>query len=126
MEGIKNCVNKLRTQWPILLSGLLLISLTGCDQPPPPPQADVRITDRPIATVYKIKPATDTQTVRCYRVQNNTMVEMTNLQSEQLVNIVAVEEGLLQFDDQLWLHIYPRLTHRPSCYVNVDNLIPYG
>jgi hypothetical protein len=108
------------------LSGLLFALVSGCEQPAPPPQADIRITDRPVATIYKVKAATDTQTVRCYRLQNTGMTEMTRLQDEQLVNIVAIEEGLLQFDNQLWLHIYPRLTHRPSCYVNVDNLIPYG
>ncbi|MEZ5536696.1 MAG: hypothetical protein R3F02_13855 [Thiolinea sp.] len=110
----------------IIWPGLLILSLAGCDQPPPPPQADIRITDRPIATVYKIRTGSATETVSCYRITNNSMTEMTSLQSEQLVNIVAIEEGLLKFDNQLWLHIYPRLTHRPSCYVNVDNLIPYG
>lgn len=106
----------------LLLSGLLMMS--GCDNPPPP-QADVKITDRPVATVYKVK-ATGTETVQCYRIQNADMTKITQLQSDQLVNIVAVEEGLVKFDDQLWLQIYPRLTHRPGCYVNVDNLIPYG
>lgn len=109
-------------------SGLLLsaiAALSGCNETPPP-QADIRITDRPVATVYRIKADENTDGVRCYRIQQDGMTTMTRLQSEQLVDIVAVEEGLLQFNNQLWLHVYPRLTHRPSCYVNVDNLIPYG
>lgn len=115
-------MNRQVKTYPILLTGLLLMA--GCDSPPPP-QVDVRITDRPIATIYKIK-ATNTEKVQCYRIQNADMTKITTLHSEELVNIVAVEEGLIQFDNQLWLQIYPRLTHRPGCYVNVDNLIPYG
>ncbi|MGB1257627.1 MAG: hypothetical protein ACPG51_17285 [Thiolinea sp.] len=52
--------------------------------------------------------------------------QMTVLQENQLVTIVAVEEGLRRFNNELWLHIYPKLSHRPSCYVNVNNLIPYS
>ncbi len=110
----------------LLSSGLLLTMLGGCHETPPPPQADIRITNRPVATVYKVKADTNADYVRCYRIQQNNITEMTRLQNEQLVDIVAVEEGLLRFNHQLWLHVYPRLTHRPSCYVNVNNLIPYG
>ncbi len=124
MEAME-CINKIMdalNKAPLLLSGLLMIS--GCDNPPPP-QADVRITNRPVATVYKVK-ATNTGIVQCYRIQSSGMTKITQLQSGQLVDIVAVEEGLIKLNDKLWLQIYPRLTHRPGCYVNVDNLIPYS
>lgn len=124
MEAME-CINKIMdalNKAPLLLSGLLMIS--GCDNPPPP-QADVRITNRPVATVYKVK-TTNTGIVQCYRIQSSGMTKITQLQSGQLVDIVAVEEGLIKLNDKLWLQIYPRLTHRPGCYVNVDNLIPYS
>ena len=123
MEAME-CINKIMNalnKTPLLLSGLLMVS--GCDNPPPP-QADVRITDRPVATVYKVR-ATNTDNVQCYRIRNSAMAKITTLKNEQLVEIVAIEEGLIKFNDKLWLQIYPRLTHRPGCYVNVDNLIPY-
>ena len=126
MKGTNNIMNILKKSLLIIWPGLLALPLNGCDQPPSPPPAEMHLTDRPVATVYKIKAAPGTEKVSCYRITTNSMTEMTRLQSEQLVNIVAIEEGLLQFNNQLWLHIYPRLTHRPSCYVNVDNLIPYS
>nr|CAA6827296.1 MAG: Unknown protein [uncultured Thiotrichaceae bacterium] len=121
MECLNKTVNRLNAT-PLMISGLLLLS--GCEEPPAP-QADIRITDRPVATVYKIKSAGN-ENVQCYRIQNSDMTQVTTLKSEQLVDIVAVEEGLVSLNDKLWLQVYPRLTHRPSCYVNVDNLIPYG
>ena len=120
MECINKIMNALN-KTPLLMSGLLVIS--GCDNPPPP-QADVRITNRPVATVYKIR-ATKTDNVQCYRIRNSVMTKITTLKNKELVEIVAIEEGLVKFNDKLWLQIYPRLTHRPGCYVNVDNLIPY-
>lgn len=100
--------------------------LSACDDAPPPPAADIRITSRPIATIYKIKATDAAQRVQCYQIRDNQLTTLTTLPSDDLVDIVAVEEGLRQHHGELWLHIYPRLTHRPSCYVNVNNLIPYS
>ena len=82
--------------------------------------------DRPVATTYKIKTNGDADTVQCFRIQNTEISQLTTLKKDQLVDIVAVEQGLRRFDGQLWLNIYPKLTHRPSCYVNINNLIPYS
>ena len=104
---------------------LLVVLLSACDEPPPP-AATLHITSRPVATTYKIKPAEAAQTVACYLIQNDQLKPLTVLPRDDLVDIVAIEEGLRPHQGDLWLHIYPRLTHRPSCYVNVNNLIPYS
>jgi hypothetical protein len=46
------------------------------------------------------------------------------LRNGQLVDLVAEQEGIIQRGTQFWLHVYPRLSHRPSCYLNVDSLVP--
>ncbi len=81
---------------------------------------------RAIATTYKVKADKHTVGVKCYQMNTTKRSPLTFIAQDQLVKIVAIEEGLRYFDGELWLRVYPPLTHRPNCYVNVDNLIPYS
>ena len=108
---------------------LLLISIlnTGCNDSSGSRSIALFDTgNRSVATLYKIRTTPPETRVACYLLQNNSVEILTTLQKNELVEIVAIEEGLLPYDGQLWLRIYPPLSHRPNCYVNVDNLIPYG
>lgn len=104
---------------------MLMLILTGCEDSALAIAA-LPGESRTVATTYKVKPDTDTTTVECYRINTEGRSPMTNLPKNQLVEIVSVEDGLRRFDGKLWLRVYPPLSHRPNCYVNIDNLIPYS
>lgn len=123
MEGIRNMAREMILFRLMLLA--VILTLTGCDDTVVP-ETDLNNKDRSVATLYKIKAGDNTGTVACFRINVTEISQMTVLQENQLVTIVAVEEGLRRFNNELWLHIYPKLSHRPSCYVNVNNLIPYS
>ena len=108
----------------LTLSALLLI-LTGCDDNALAIAA-LPNEGRTIATTYKIKTTGDNQKVACYRINADGLSTVRLLGGNQFVKIAAVEDGLRRFNGELWLNIYPPLSHRPTCYVNVNNLIPYS
>lgn len=104
---------------------MLMLVLNGCDDNAFAVAA-LPEERRAVATVYKIKSDTAMNRVNCYRINAQGRSPMTVLTKNQLVKIVAIEDGLRRFDGQLWLNIYPPLSHRPNCYVNINNLIPYA
>lgn len=107
-----------------MLSTILPV-LTACDNNVLAVAA-LQNENRTVATVYKIKTDESDDKVECYRINASGRSPMTILKKNQLVDIVAIKDGLRRFEGELWLNIYPRLSHRPSCYVNINNLIPYG
>ena len=106
------------------LSVLMLI-LAGCEDTVLAVAA-LPSASRTIATIYKIQAGENTNVVECYRINADGRSPMTLLQKNQKVEIVAIEDGLRRFDGELWLNVYPPLSHRPTCYVNINNLIPYS
>lgn len=106
------------------LSVLMLI-LTGCEDNVLAIAA-LPSESRAIATTYKVKTDSDSNNVKCYRINAEGRSPMTIIPKNQLVKIVSIEDGLRRFDGQLWLNVYPPLSHRPNCYVNINNLIPYS
>ncbi len=104
---------------------VLMLVLTGCEDNALAIAA-LPNESRTIATTYKIKTDENNKTVECYRINNTGRSPITILEKGQLVKIVAIEDGLRRFEGELWLNIYPPLSHRPNCYVNINNLIPYS
>ncbi|MFI0399882.1 MAG: hypothetical protein ACH34X_12410 [Thiolinea sp.] len=85
------------------------------------------ISSRPIATVYKVNTITiDYAPIECRRSPAKNSDVMIRLYNGSLVDLVALEEGMLKRDDTYWLHVYPPLSHRPSCYIDVRYLVPYA
>lgn len=85
------------------------------------------ISSRPIATVYKVNTASiDYAPIECRRSPAKNAAVMIRLYNGSLVDLVALEEGMLKRDDRYWLHVYPPLSHHPSCYIDVRYLVPYA
>lgn len=118
----------LRVMRSIMCQGVLLVALvlSGCNE------EELRIinimpnlsNERVVATVYRIKAPSLEEPVPCYRLPSENSTRLTRLRDGQLVDLVAVEDGMIQNGDEFWLHVYPRLTHRTSCYINTRHLIP--
>ncbi len=106
--------------------GLLLSVLTlgGCEDEPAP-VARERLLERPVATTYQIN-ANPEHVIGCYRKPDTASERLTQLEKGQLVDLVSVEEGMYQRGNDFWLHVYPRLSHRPACFINVRWLVPYS
>lgn len=103
--------------------GLLLASalVSGCDSETQPTAQSDPLTTRPVATVYHVRTGTGAAT--CYKKPDGQAIS-TTLNNGQVVDLVSVKEGTLQRNDEFWLHVYPRLGHRPSCYINTRYLVP--
>lgn len=85
------------------------------------------MSSRPIATVYKVNTAAlNYAPIECRRAPAQKAEVMIRLYNGSLVDLVAIEEGMLKRDDSYWLHVYPPLSHRPSCYMDVRYLVPYA
>jgi hypothetical protein len=85
------------------------------------------ISSRPIATVYKINTAAiNYAPIECRRQPATNAEVMIRIYNGSLVDLVSIEEGMLKRDDSYWLHVYPPLSHRPSCYIDVRYLAPYA
>ena len=85
------------------------------------------INGRPVATVYKITTgAFNFSPIACRRAPAQNADTMIHLYAGTLVDLVSVEEGMLKRDNSYWLHVYPPLSHRPSCYIDVRYLVPYS
>lgn len=85
------------------------------------------LSSRPIATVYKVNTAAiNYAPVECRRSPAQNAQVMIRLYNGSLVDLVAIEEGMLKRDNLYWLHVYPPLSHRPSCYIDVRYLVPHA
>ncbi len=85
------------------------------------------LSSRPIARVYKINTlAINYAPIECRRSPEQNAEVMIRLYNGSLVDLVAIEEGMLKHDGVYWLHVYPPLSHRPSCYIDVRYLVPYA
>lgn len=85
------------------------------------------VSSRPIATIYKVNTAAiDYAPIECRRMPANDAEVMIRIYNGSLVDLVALEEGMLKRDNTYWLHVYPPLSHRPSCYIDVRYLVPYA
>lgn len=104
---------------------VLMLVLTGCHDSVFAVAA-LPNTNRTIATIYKIQTNETNNVVQCYRISANGRFPVTRLRKNQKVEIAAIEDGLRRFEGELWLNVYPPLSHRPACYVNINNLIPYS
>ncbi len=108
------------------LAYLLVGCLSACDEQgdvatePAPP-----LTERAVATLYLVKVTTADKLVPCYPKPDPSSTAMTQVKAGDIVTLAAPEEGLIQRGTEFWLNVYPKLSHRPSCYVNTRNLIPY-
>lgn len=104
--------------------GLLLAAslLGGCkDETTQPTTVELPPT-RVVATVYAAND--DSGATPCFRAPDATSHIVTLLRNGQLADLVSLQEGTLKRGDQFWLHVYPRLGHRPSCYINTRQLVP--
>lgn len=96
--------------------------LGGCDAERVPDSTVELPSVRVVATVYAVQDSAG-QTP-CYTAPDVTAGVSVTLRNGQRVDLVSVQEGMLQRGGQFWLHVYPRLGHRPSCYINANSLVP--
>lgn len=96
--------------------------LGGCQDKPPQPAGVELPAGRSIATVYHV--TSPSGSAACYRFPVSSAPVVTVLREQQQVDLVAVDEGMTTTDGEYWLHVYPRIGHRPACYINVRNLVP--
>ncbi|QTR53395.1 hypothetical protein [Thiothrix unzii] len=102
---------------------LVLVALLGGCKDSTAPATPVEIPEqRVVATVYVVNASSGS--ANCYRTPDSNAPSVATLRNGQLVDLVAEQEGIIQRGTQFWLHVYPRLSHRPSCYLNVDSLVP--
>lgn len=104
--------------------GLLFAAalLGGCKDEMSPHNAQELPPARVVATVYAVHSTTGN--TPCYRNPDPTSGIITRLMEGQLADLVSPQEKLIPQGNNYWLHIYPRLGHRPSCYINVKQLVP--
>ena len=106
----------------LLLLGLSLMSFHNNLMPSTVNHSSPVELTRKVATIYQIQ-AND-QGVACLH-EPNVKARPTNiLRNGQLVDLVALEEGMVKRGQDYWLHVYPRLSHRPACYINTRALVP--
>lgn len=101
---------------------LAAILLGGCQDKPSSAGAVELPPNRPVATVYQVSAVSGN--VACHRSAATDAPIVTVLREQQLVDLVSAQEGMLQQGGEYWLHVYPRIGHRPACYINVRNLVP--
>jgi hypothetical protein len=104
--------------------GLLFAAalLGGCKDGTSPPATTAMPASRVVATVYAVH--TDTGSAPCYRDANAGSLLVTHLLDGQLADLYSPQEKVIRQDSHYWLRIYPRLGHRPACYINVSQLVP--
>lgn len=82
------------------------------------------ITDLPnhrtVATTYEVQ----SQQAKCHQKPKASSRVIATLKYKQLVDLVSLDTQLIPEGERLWLHVYPRLNHRYSCYLNTRDLIP--
>jgi hypothetical protein len=77
------------------------------------------LENRPVATTYR----TNTET-KCYQQASKQANIIATLPAGRLVDLVSLQGANMRSEGILWLHVYPRLSHRPSCYIETRNLVP--
>lgn len=75
--------------------------------------------ERQIATTYRTLNATN-----CHQTASIQSPIIADLRTNRLVDLVAVKGSVIRAENIHWLHVYPRLSHRPSCYIPMTNLVP--
>jgi hypothetical protein len=101
---------------------VLAVLLGGCNDSTIPTMPVEVPEKRVVATVYAVNALGGF--VTCYRAPDSQSPSVTTLNNGQLVDLVSVQEGMIPHGSQWWLHVYPRLGHRSSCYINVEGLVP--
>ena len=106
----------------LFVLGLSLISFNTNLLPSTSTHSSPVDVTRKVATIYQIQ--ADDQGVACLH-EPTAKARTTNiLKNGQLVDLVALEEGMVKEGQDYWLHVYPRLSHRPACYINTRALVP--
>lgn len=77
------------------------------------------LESRPVATTY----STNTET-KCFQQASKQANIIATLPKGRLVDLVSLNGANIQAEGLSWLHVYPRLSHRPSCYIETRNLVP--
>ncbi|HPE59632.1 MAG TPA: hypothetical protein PLB10_04775 [Thiolinea sp.] len=101
-------------------------STSGCqDSPSFASTVAPFINGRQVATVYRVRLPENGTNVPCYRQLRVRNEVNAWLLEDDLVTLVDMDEGMYQRDGGYWLHVYPPLSHRPTCFVDTRYLIPY-
>lgn len=77
------------------------------------------LESRPVATTYRT-----IQASRCYQSPDTQSDLIASLAANRLVDLVSINNATMRANGRFWLHVYPRLSHRPSCYIEARNLVP--
>lgn len=77
---------------------------------------------RIVATVYAAHSSSGN--TPCFRGPAATSPIVVTLSDGQLADLVSMEGSMVQTGQEYWLHVYPRIGHRPSCYIDSRNLVP--
>lgn len=77
------------------------------------------LENRPVATTYR----TSTES-KCYQQASKQANIIATLPKGRLVDLVSLNGASMRAEGLSWLHVYPRLSHRPSCYIETRNLVP--
>ncbi|MGV6808871.1 MAG: hypothetical protein ACWA5U_03245 [bacterium] len=81
--------------------------------------ATASTNERQIATTYRTLNATN-----CHQAASIQSPIIADLRANRLVDLVAVKGSVIHAENIHWLHVYPHLSHRPSCYIPMTNLVP--
>jgi hypothetical protein len=100
----------------------ITLLLSGCKHETSPALEEALPPARVVATVYAVH--SEAGSAACYRAPDATSPVVTTLSNGQKADLVSSQEKVIQQGDNYWLHIYPRLGHRPSCYININQLVP--
>jgi hypothetical protein len=77
------------------------------------------LENRPVATTYR----TNTES-KCYQQASKQANIIATLPAGRLVDLVSLNGASMRAEGLSWIHVYPRLSHRPSCYIETRNLVP--
>lgn len=108
----------------ILLSPLFLLYACGesnqsTTEPTVSDTSESILESRPVATTYRT-----IQRSQCYQAPDRQSDLITSLSANRLVDLVSINNATMRANGRFWLHVYPRLSHRPSCYIEARNLVP--
>lgn len=124
MSGCVQAGNGFVRELEMYYCGILLAAtlLGGCKNETSPPQVAELPPARVVATVYAAR--SDTGNTACHRAPAAASALVSTLSNGQLADLVSMQEGVVKNGNDYWLHVYPRLGHRPSCYININQLVP--
>lgn len=107
---------------PLLLIVSLIVFgglISGCENQYATTNTQYANHQRLIATTYRTLNATN-----CHQRASMRSVIIADLRANRFVDLVAVRGSVIRAEGIDWLHVYPRLSHRPSCYIPMTNLVP--